>query len=250
MKKIVFISIILIQIAFISCQKSNNTTSGGGGSNNITNATITPSNATSYYGILTEYMLENISNGGLTPSFKYATAFFSNSATAYLNPSTFVKVNSVGINGTNFKFSSFYYVDTTYTLIFPPATWQVNGLATIPSFTYTNTNAIPTYTAYSSLPDTVHIGQSVTISITGVSGSDEVTVGINDGSNAAGHSVAQVLATGATSVTFPASSLSSLSQTNSALLSVSCQKNNVKSVNSLPMNFVSTYELNKTISIK
>jgi hypothetical protein len=154
------------------------------------------------------------------------------------------------VNGVKLQFSSFYYVDTTYTLTFPPANWQVGGLGTIPSFTYANTTVVPTYTAYTSLPDTVHKSQSLSISITGVSGADQVTVGLDDGSNLYGHSVVQMLAPGTTTVSFPASSLSSLNITSGATLSIECQKNNVQNVSGLPMNFESIYELNKTVSIK
>jgi hypothetical protein len=249
MKKLLFVSFLITGLVFISCKKSSTTTGGGGSTtNNSTN--ISPSNATSYYGILNTYNIQSVTSGTLSTVLKYASAFFSNTPTHYLNTSTFVKVSSVTINGDTGQFSSFYYTNSTYSLSFPPATWKVNGLAAIPSFTYTNNNTMPSYTGYSTLPDTVYKNQPIIISVTGITGADEVTVGINDGSNAAGHSIAQMLTAGATSVTFPASSLSTLNITNAAFINIECQKNNVQSINSLPMNFETTYELNKTISIK
>ncbi len=243
---------LLIVMAFsLSCQKQNNNTpsGNGGGSAATTNPNISPSNASNWFGILDAYNLQSLTGGVLQPTFKTASAFFSNAAQPSLNPSSFVKVNQAELGSVIFKFSTYDYVDTTFNLSFTPLTWKINGLGSIPSFTFTNTNSFPAYSGYASLPDTVHIGTQITISITGITGADQVIVAIWDGSNLLGHTQSQVLGTGS-SVTFPASSLSSLNATNSGMLVVSGKKNNVQNVGTLPMNFTTNYQLSKTISIK
>jgi len=238
-----------------ACTKNSNSTHGIPGSTNST-TTITPSAATSYFGILSITSAQTVQQGNnLFPAIIFSQAYFSNTATAYFSPSTFVKVDSVSLSGKIFKFSNYEYQDTTYQITYPPATWHVKGLATIPSFTYTSTTPLPTFTGYATLPDTIHIGQAVTIAITGVTGSDETSIIISDGSNASGHTVSQTLAASATSVTFPASSLSSLTATTAtttanAFINVGCIKHNVQSVNGLPMDFQMSYQVDKTIYIK
>jgi hypothetical protein len=238
-----------------ACSKNNNTPSGGGGGGNNNTSSITPSTATSYYGILSVLAVQSYYYGTLFPATNLSSAYFSNTPTPYNNTSTFVKVNSVSLNGKVFKFGSYYYQDSTNSEVYPPGTWVVNGLANIPSFTYTATNPIPTYTNYLTLPDTVYKTQSITIPITGISGSDQTTIIISDGTNGTGHVVAQTLLPGANSVTFQAATLSGLTvssptTTTTAFINVGLQKNNVQSVNGLPMNFVSQYQFDKPIYIK
>jgi|GEM_PF-1151707 hypothetical protein len=236
-----------------ACTKNNSTTPGGPASTNST--TITPSTATSYFGILNITSAQTVQQGtSLYPAINICSAYFSNTAVPDITPSTFVKVDSLSLNGRRFKFSGYEYQDTTYQITYPSATWHVTGLAVIPSFTYTNATPLPTFTGYATLPDTIHINQQLTVAVTGVTGSDQTNVIISDGSNASGHTVSQVLGTGATSVTFPASSLSSLTTTttttSNAFININCIKNNAQAVNGLPFNFQLSYQLNKTIYIK
>jgi hypothetical protein len=235
-----------------ACSKNNTTTSGGGNTNN-TNS-ITPSNATSYYGILSVTAVQSYQNGYLWPASNIYTAYFSNTPTAYLSPSTFVKVDSVGLNGRIFKFSNYSYQDSTYGNTYPQGVWRIKGLNGIPSFTYTATTPIPTYAGYGSLPDTIHISQNAVVPITGVSGSDQTTVIVSDGANGAGHLVAQTLATGGNSVTFLSGTLSGLTVTTgttaTGFINVHAVKNNVQSVNGKPINFTTEYQMTKYVFIK
>jgi len=232
-----------------ACHKNNNTTTTGGGGNTI-NSSITPSNATSYNAILSISSIQTLYGNNLLPSNNYCKAYFSNSTTSNYNTTTFVKVNNVNLNGTVFKFLSYDYEDTTHNITYPSGIWNVNGLGNIPSFTFTVNNPIPSYIGYTSLPDTVHINQSITLPITGITGSDQTTITITDGSNANGHIVSQALLNSANSVTFSAYSLSNMSITSNAFINVHCIKNNVQNVYGIPMNFTTEYQLDKIISIK
>ncbi|HXU27046.1 MAG TPA: hypothetical protein VN698_07430 [Bacteroidia bacterium] len=236
-----------------ACSKNNTTTSGGGGNNNTTTG-ITPSSATSYYGILTVTSVQSFQPGGvLYPATKFFTAYFSNTATAYLSPSTFVKVDSVGLNGRMFKFSNYSYQDSTMGNSYPSGVWTVKGLNGIPSFTYTASTPIPTYAGYGSLPDTIYKSQTAVVPITGVGGSDQTTIILSDGNNGAGHLVAQTLTASGNSVTFAASTLGGMNvsaNATTAFMNVHCVKNNVESVNGKPINFTTEYQLTKYVVIK
>ena len=240
---------IILWIPFLfSCTKSGTVS---GGSNSLNSSNITPSNATSYDAILSITGLQLLSNGNLSPMTNICQAYFSNTLTPIVNTATFVKVTRARINGTDLKFTGYQYEDTTYQVTYPPGTWAIDGLANIPSFTFTTNASMPMYTGYALLPDTIHVNQAVTINISGLHGSDVTNVIISDGSNANGHIVAQVLAPGATSVTFPASSLSVLTAgVANAFINVACIKNQAMSVNNVPMNFSMGYQLNKRIIIK
>jgi len=106
---------------------------------------------------------------------------------------------------------------------------------------------MPTYSGYTSLPDTIYKSQLNTIQITGITGSDITTASVLDGLNG---KTTQTLASGASSVSFSASSLSSLLVGNNGDINITCVKNNVQTFNGKQFNFPFTYLVNKTIYIK
>jgi hypothetical protein len=146
-----------------------------------------------------------------------AEAIFYNSPTAFrfstvtlghLTPATGT-VTSVYVNSVKFRFTSLDldYHDSTNTLTFPQANWVINGGSVIPSFSYTCGTSSPTYPSINNLPSTINRSQSLNISMSGVSGYDQVEIDIDDN---AGHTMCMYAPNSASSVTFPADSLSKL----------------------------------------
>ncbi|HWY38876.1 MAG TPA: hypothetical protein VNY73_09975 [Bacteroidia bacterium] len=234
MKKAIFLSAIIFLLT-ISCKKSNKTSSPG-------NTTST----TGYYAILSTGRLQSVSSGTLSAPFNNCGAYFSNVPATSTNSATAVKVNSVSLNGTIFQYSSNNYNDTTFSISFPPSTWIVNGASGIPTFTYTNNDPMPAFTGYGSLPDTIYRNQNTTLHITGITGADLITVFVEDGTKG----VTQGMPVTASSVTFPTSSLSTLSATNYGTILVLLDKSNVQTIGGKSMNFIGAYQLNKTVVIK
>ncbi|MFI5141115.1 MAG: hypothetical protein ACHQII_02055, partial [Bacteroidia bacterium] len=242
----ILLSLVSILVLGFSCTKNSNSVSGGGSTNNNNQTT----NTSSYYGILSVFAQQNVTNGTLTPIplAPYGQAFFSSVATNTLNTSTYTKVNNVSLNGTFYKFYSYQYQDSTGNIASAPYMWVVSGLGAIPSFTYTNNNAFPALAGYSLLPDTIDRSQQTIIPMNGLSNSDTTRVIITD---CLMHAVKLSLASNATSVSFPAFTLSALSASNnpnntsgfSGYITIRCTKNNVQTFGGKYFNFPLYYQL-------
>lgn len=249
MKKqvITFFALVLtLSLCVVSCKKKDNNNSAGGSSSTAgsTNGstTNTPVDAHGY---------PTGSYNGILVSFKadaYTSAFaeFFNSALTYsqMPAANGISVNSVKVNSTLLVYDtgSGEYGDNTFTLTFPPAKWEVNGAGAIPTFIYINSDAIPTYTATASLPDTIYLNQSLTISLSGASGFSQAEVDINDNH---GHNLSQVVAAGATSVTFPKDSINKLTLSSMAYIDMDFYKYNTQTFLGKAFLFISDLESEK-----
>ncbi len=243
MKKINLVVFCITSLLNFSSCKKTTTTPNNTNSTNNTN--------TGYYAILSISGLQSMQNGVVFPATNFCKAYFSTTPVPIYNTSTFAKVTSVSLNNTRFKFNAYDYEDSTYQISYPTGVWVVNGLGNIPSFIDTINTPLPTYTGYNSLPDTLHRAQSLILPITNVSGYDEVQVTISDGSNATGHIYGEVLAPGASSVTFPQGTLSQLNTgNNNAFINIHLIKNNPKTIAGKSINFTTEYQFDKTISVK
>lgn len=235
MKKIILFSATIV-LTTAACKKSTPAPSTG---------TNTTSSNTGYYAVLTEGRLQSVYSGALSAPFNNFSAQFYSVPTTSTTTSNTVAVNSVSLNGTTMKLSGSQYADTTFSIICPPGQWAVNGVGVIPSFTYTNNNAIPSLTGYSSWPDTIYRNQNITIPMT-VTGADLITVMIMDGTKGA----SQQMSLTASFVNFSSSQLSSLAATNNGALVVLMDKSNVQNISGKSMNFLNAYELSKTVVLK
>ena len=227
-------------LVIISCKKDNKTS-------NVNNTpATTPTSTTGYDAILNTGKLQSVNSGTLSAPFNLCGAYFSSVPAISTNPASYVKVNNVSLNGTFFKFQSYSYSDTTYSIAFPPSVWVVNGANGIPTFSYTNNNPLPACSSYTLWPDTIYRNQNTTLQMTGITGADLINIDIQDGTT----DVAQVMPTTASSITFSTSSLSTLNVTNNGTLLVLLNKSNVQSIGGKSINFIGTYQLSKTIVIK
>ncbi len=247
MAKKINVTLLLIAsiLLFSMCKKSSTTT------NNTNNSTINV--AKSYYGVFNVYGNQYVFSHTVTPlSIISQSVFFTGTPiTSDTLITPYITVNNVNLNGVNLKCYSNGYFDTTLSSTTLPNIWNVVGLGIIPSFTYTNNTPMPTYSDYNFLPDTIYKSKQNTIQITGITGSDVTTVYVIDGVTG---EVTQKLSSGATSVSFSASSLASLSSGitpgTTSIVRVVCIKNNIQTFSGKNFNFPFTYIVDKDIYIK
>ncbi len=208
MKKLAVLCVLGLVLAS-SCKKDNAINSGGGATTTYTLAANGDINGT-YNGVL----LEEYSSPPYTSSS--AEAFFYNSPTAFhwsavtfghLSPATGT-VTSVYVNNVMLSFTSLDLdYRSTNTLTFPPGNWVVNGGSVIPSFSYTCNTPSPSYPTTNNLPTIINRSQSLSISMSGILGYDQVEVDIDDN---AGHTMCMYAPNSTSSVIFPSDSLSKL----------------------------------------
>ena len=256
--KLLFISISILLLA--SCKKSNTTTSinSTSGSNN-TNTSITTSNAISWYGLLSVGKTQNYANGTMQGLVYNANAYFSSTATNYGNLTTAVIVDTVKLNGMPFMYFSsegLYYDTSGFSngnpqTISYPFTFKVVGNNGIPSFTYTENGPFPSYTGYTNIPDTIYKNSGGTISLTGITNADVVSIDFNDGTTASGHEIGQQLPIPLpVNINFSPSSMSQFNVTNTAQIKITLNKMDVKNVYGKPMLFSTIYNFTKIVSVK
>jgi hypothetical protein len=106
------------------------------------------------------------------------------------------------------------------------ANWEVKGNNGIPSFTYANNTGMPAYTGYGVIPDNIPSSKDYTLTLTGLSKTDLYIVTIYDG-NGTQLRKSQLDAK-ITSITFPASELSTLDT--DAVIQVTILNNHFESV--------------------
>lgn len=233
MKTLFYLILMMLAGFFLSCKK-NSTSS--------TSSTAQSTSNVGYNGFLSVKGGQYLSSGTLSAMNPTGSIFFSSIPTSTTNPSTAVRVNSVSLNGVIYKFLSYLYYDTTYTSVSSPYMWVINGAGPIPSFTFTNTNPMPAFSGFNSLPDTIYKNSNNTIPITGVTGADTVTVIIED---FATHKAYMGVSRGSTSVTFSSSSLSSINLGNNSTIIIICTKNNVQMFGGKIFSFPVVYQLDK-----
>jgi hypothetical protein len=203
-----------------------------------------------YDGILTAALSQNIYNGALMPyPAAMGDAWFGNTPSTAYAVQNFVMVDSVSLNGTYFKFGTFYYRDTTYSIPnLPPVKWRIAGAHGIPSFTYVNTTTMPVYTGYASLPDSINHTQNLSIPLTGISNANVVSVSIID---SLGHSVfANNITTASIAASYTVANLSTLVPCTYGYLTVCVRNENPQAIAGKNFRFDNAYQVTNFIKIK
>ena len=246
MKKTIFtlsLSILVFTLIISSCKKSNTTTSGGPSNTSGTTTAANGNPSGTYNGFL--FAVYAVS-GTLTANSVLAA--FVNTPIAF-NPSTKMvattTVNAVYINGNLIPYDSTNHDYSTLTFSsfgFPPANWVVNGVGTIPSFTYSNANSMPVFTGVSSFPNTISKAQNLVIPITGASGYDQIQVKVQDSLN---NSTSVYAAAGVTSVTVLKDSLTKLVNGHSTSISIDVIKYNPQTISGKNLLFALIYATGK-----
>lgn len=163
---------------------------------------------------------------------------------------TMLDAGNVSLNGVYLKKGvplalPFNYVDTTYMAAASGSRhWLVTGAGNVPVINYTCNDPYPTYTGYALLPDTIHLGQSNTISLQGIGGADEIEVVIFTSAF-----TDKTIPGNSTSVTFSAADLSTLSPANNAFVSMISYKNSYQLFGGKTYKFSTAYGVQKNIIV-
>jgi hypothetical protein len=253
MKKIVFILSAILALIIFSCKKKENTPETPAVS---TTGSTSTSTVPAYYGVLYSYKMDMLFSGTLTPMNGYSGAYFS--PNTFINNTTIsegftgsapdagtVTINSI-ITKKTFSSGSYYFGDSTNTLLNSPHYWSVSGANGVPPISYTNTSARPAYTGYSALKDTIKLSQNNVLSLTGISGADEIDINLFGGSGLASKN----LAGDATNVTFTTADLSSVGTSTNGSIMINVYKNTYQAFGGKNYKFKIGYTLYKQIVVQ
>lgn len=211
--------------------------------------TATSTNSSSNpYCFLTALRSYSYYAGSLTFDNNYAYAEFRSDVN---NISTDMQVGSVAVGGKFLKYqpATKTYADTTNSISIVPTTWQIAGAGPVPSFTFTNNDSLPTYTGYTSLPDTIYKNQTLNLQVNGVSGADNIDVSIYNSSTSSVIYKTKAPVSSNNTVTFSTTDLSTLLSGNTSLV-VSIFKHNYQHSGNVTYSFATQYEINKQVYIK
>ncbi|MDO8998844.1 MAG: hypothetical protein Q7W45_03690 [Bacteroidota bacterium] len=237
MKKIFIFLFILISI--FSCKKQDAVDNSPTGTP-ITN--IVPNDSSSYqalFSCLTSYF----KNAGIFyPGNKITSAYYSNQliTNEIYSAANLQDMGTVSLNNVIFKNKSivtnFYYNDTSATQFTSPHNWEISGTPSISTFSWSNANALPTFTASSNIPDSVTLSSGFTIPIKGTTNCNLIRVFIQGG---VGSSVypSKLFSGTDTILSFSASEIQGLTTTNTGYISVQLFKDHYRTIGGKRINF-------------
>lgn len=205
-------------------------------------------NPINYDGLFYTYQTKILGvQGNLLPLMNFTAAGFFNNNVNSPNFNKFFQVDSVFINDAPLFFNSGGYVDTTFTAFTGPFSWRVAGGNLFPSFTYINSNQLPTYSGYNLLPDTILSTQDVSITINNYNNADSVQVTLKNSDN--GHQTIKKNINSSGVVTFLLSSdLAGIYSQNSQLsIWVNFTNFNPQTILGKQIQFVNSYTLVKSV---
>lgn len=238
MKKIIIVLPFVFFLIFISCKKEKAPEPATTNTNN--------NSSPLYDAILDAGIAQYLTAGTLSPPYTSAGAWFANTPDLDVNSTNFVHVDSVSLSNILLKFDTYSYIDTSALISLPPVVWHVVGNNGIPNFDFTNTNALPSFSGYSSLPDSLDHTQNFTIPISGVSDATKAIAFVSDNS---GHYAWQFFNIPTSSVTFSASSLSTLSPTPYGYYYIIFKNENVQTIGGKKIKFNNFYQIMNNIKI-
>jgi len=219
MKKIIIAVSLLISsslvLTIISCKKTTTTSPTTVNSNGFPSGTFSG------------FLFGTPANGRAT--FYNPPIAFNSSTNLSIGTAA---VSAVAMNNSKFGSSSggtsFVSPSTTTSFSYPPASWDIIGSVSIPSFSYANNDPFPSYTGITQMPGTISRAQNLTLSITGVSNSDQLNVQIVDANS---NIQQQFVSSSVSSVTFISDSLKKLSAGSNALIILTFTKYNPQTIN-------------------
>jgi len=246
--------LLLVLLNTLGCRKETKNQSSSTNNSGST-TTITSSNATKWYGLFSVDIFHDISQS--------STQIYSTAQVSFFRlPEQFpgtesTMVDSVVLNGIPMQFWPFQdssYVDTagvsngiprtiSYPYIFKVSSKNI----IIPSFTYTENGPFPDYTGHTFFPDTINRANGLTVSLSGISGTDYLLVDIITGSKEVSHTIYPPFPL---VNNFTSAELLQLDTTSYGTIQVILIKNDNKNVNNKPMLFSSGCNYNKHIIVK
>lgn len=252
MAKQFFVIATCSALLFLLCCKKDNSQSPSPGPPVNLDSVIIPWYASNCYAQLFSTVSYTVSGGALSvPSFSANAVFYKNPQPYTQLVDSGILVNAVMLDTITFSSYStinngfIYQGSSTGYISFVPVTWKVQGLGSIPSFTYSNTST-PSYTGYASLPDTIDRNQPLNLVISGITGFNYAQVTITDYHKG----ITKVLTASTTTLTFSPGELSVLNPDPQSRISVLAYKNNFRNVYAKPMLFFGSYYLHKPVIFK
>jgi hypothetical protein len=220
-------------------------TTTGSTTGSTTSGNVTPSNATSFYGIL-DITNSTSTYSGTTYSGQNASAYFMNAPFQYFSSANSVKVSAVYLGADSLTYSPFYKSYDLYNVLPGTNTWSVTGANGIANFSYAVSVTQPVMAAVT-LPDSIYKTTSFTITVNNVSNIKTASFAIVDNSFL-GVYAAPILAGNNTIVITP-SNMSSLTA-GDGYISVSLENSEAISVSGKDYKLARHTQVTKQIKIK
>ncbi len=249
MQKKILTLLLFVSVLLFSCKKKESTPETPP---STTGSTPTASTA-SFSALFSNQLIYSIfGTSTSTLNYGFNNAFVASTDFDNFNypVGIFLNAGTVSANGVVFKNNFGYYMDTTYNFIpSPPCTWIASGNA-IPSFTYTNTDAFSTYSAYTTWTDTISKSGGLTLPLTGIINATEARIYVSVTGATTTAATGTVILSSSSSYNFNASALSSLSTATTAGIQIDFYRNNIQTINGKKMNFRNVTSYIKTVPVK
>jgi hypothetical protein len=235
----------LIFVLTSSCKKDNTPTGGSSSQQE-------PAKYSNVYGVLiggkvVDYFSPTFSD----TSYEAAAVFYNGPQTniaisnANTTSVTAVSLNNVPLYLYSPSSTTFIYEDTASNLKINNLNWQVQGAGAIPSFVQMPVISYPSYSGYTSLPDTINIGMNTAFKITGTVNADSSHIAISSSSSKQYSS--PNFGSSITNYTVTSNSMASLDTTSHGRLSVLCEKILVQNINGKNIVFIKSFQFNKNV---
>lgn len=246
MKRIFIISTVLVLGALITFACKKSTTSTAPSSGGVNTPPVGTGNPTgSFYGFMMATGI-NILPSGFTRSG--TAAFFSSPVTMggvlTMIGTTTITAGSVTGPASNYLSLTYSGPYTYYPMGTPgfPAAWSITGAGVIPTFTYTNNDAMPSGPSGGSLLGniTVNRNQSLSISLSGNHGADQAIVTVTDSAN---KQTSVFISAAASSIIIPKDSLSKLNSCSNGSITLSLLKYNAQTFGGKPFLFATCFQM-------
>ncbi len=244
MKKALFIPLFFTLLW--SCKKTEDVDPGPSGTP-ISN--VTPSDSSNYQALFSCSNVFVKNAGVYSPAGKSAIAYYSSQPVineAYYSQNL-QYMGNVMLDSVTFKEKSivtnYYYNDTTGTPFSLPYNWNVSGYLSIATFSYSNGNPPPIFTATANIPDSISASAGFTVSVNGTSNCDLIRVFITGGT-ASTVFPNKLFSGNDTTIHFSPADLLGLTSTTNGYLSVQLYKDHYRTIGGKRINFRSGVQYN------
>lgn len=243
-KSILIIALITI---FFSCKKKDTTEP-----DNSINNTTGGNNTSGTYASFVSRKQAVITNTNVSSLGNFTSAFVSSAPLTNHSPSvgTLLDMGQVFLNSIIFQKNAWsvanMYKDSTETVHNTPHNWIVSGSLSVPSFSFSNTNAYPIYTGQAAIADSFVVSGNVSIPLTNYSGSDEVETYFVTSTNPVTNTSIQYITGSPTTLNFTSTDLSVIGPNSNVSLVINFYKNNYQTINGKTYNFRTSYGIIKS----
>ena len=248
MQKTSLLFLSLFIFVFFSCKKKEVADADPSGTpiNNIT-----PNDSSNYMALFSCLDVYSKNSGSFVPNGKLTSAYYSSQSIyneSYL-AANLQNMGVVSLNGVGFRnktaITNNYYNDTTATAFTIPHTWSVTGTSAISTFSFSNSNTPPTYTASANIPDSISVNSGFSISLKGTSNCNLIRVFIQGGIGSTSYP-SKLFSGTDTTISFTSSDLQGLTPTTTGYISFQLYRDNYRLIAGKRINFRTGLQYNNT----